>query len=237
MMTGIGWPDLFAPAFFVLCWAGYAVAADGQIGGRSSLMSRMHEYRRVWMRRMLSRDNRIQDLQVLFVLTQSNAFFASSTILVIGGCLAVLGSREEAMAVLAEVPFVPHTPPLLWQMKVILLVVVFGYAFFKFTWSLRQFNYVAILIGGAPPPVADPDPASLRYAEGAARIASLAAEHYNKALRSFYYGLAALSWFLQPWLLVVVTAMVTLVVYRREFHSNSLRAIGLAGEPIPGERL
>jgi uncharacterized membrane protein len=141
------------------------------------------------------------------------------------------------MAVLNEIPLVPHVPPLVWQMKVVLLVVVFGYAFFKFTWSLRQFNYVAIMIGAAPPPAADPDEASLRYAEGAARIASRAAEHYNKALRTFYFGLAALSWFLHPWLLVAVTTVTTLVVYRREFHSHSLRAIGLAGDPIPAERL
>lgn len=233
MIGGIGWPDVLAPAFFLFCWVGYAVAADGRIGGRSSLMSRIHEYRRLWMRRMLVRDNRIQDLQVLLVLTQSNAFFASSTVLVIGGCLAVLGAREEAMAVLNEIPFVPHVPPLVWQMKVILLVVVFGYAFFKFTWSLRQFNYVAIMIGAAPPPVAEPDAEELRYAENAALIASRAAEHFNKALRTFYYGLAALGWFLQPWLLIVLSAVVTLVVYRREFHSASLHAVGLAGEPIP----
>ncbi len=234
MMTGIGWPDLIAPGFFLLAWAGYTLAADGRIGGRSSLMSRIHEYRLLWMRRMLTRDNRIQDLQVLFVLTQSNAFFASSTVLVIGGCLAVLGARDQAMAVLNEIPLVPHVPPLVWQMKVVLLVVVFGYAFFKFTWSLRQFNYVAIMIGAAPPPAAEPDAESLRYAEGAALIASRAAEHFNKALRTFYYGLAALGWFLQPWLLVVLSAVVTLVVYRREFHSHSLRAIGHKGEFIAG---
>ncbi len=233
-MADVGWLDLVAPAFFFLCWGGYTLAADGRIGGRSSLMSRMNEYRVLWMRRMLVRDNRIHDLQVLIVLTQSNAFFASSIVLVIGGCLAVLGAREEAMAVLNEIPFVPHVPPLVWQMKVLLLVVVFGYAFFKFTWSLRQFNYVAIMIGAAPPPAAEPDTESLRYAEGAALIASRAAGHFNKALRTFYYGLAALGWFLQPWLLIVMSAVVTLVVYRREFHSHSLRAIGHLGEPIPG---
>lgn len=232
MIAGIGWPDLVAPAFFFLCWGGYTLAADGRIGGRSSLMSRIHEYRLLWMRRMLTRENRIHDLQVLIILTQSNAFFASSIVLVIGGCIAVLGAREQAMAVLDEIPFVPHTPPLLWQMKVLLLVIVFGYAFFKFTWSLRQFNYVAILIGAAPPPQVEPDAESLRYAEGAALIASRAAEHFNKALRTFYFALAALGWFLQPWLLVVLSAVVTLVLYRREFHSHSLRAVGLAGEPI-----
>ena len=65
-------------------------------------------------------------------------------------------------------------------------------------------------------------------------VASRAAEHFNKALRSFYFGLAALSWFLQPWLFIALTGIVVLVVYRREFHSHTLLGVGRAGEPIPG---
>jgi uncharacterized membrane protein len=234
LLAIIGWPDLVAPGFFLLAWAGYTVFADGRLG-RRSLMSRMHEHRRLWLRRMLSRENRIPDLQVLLVLTQSNAFFASSAILIVGGCLAILGAREQAMEILAEIPFVAKAPLVVWELKVLLLVVVFVYAFFKFTWSLRQFNYVAILIGAAPPPEAAGTASALAYAESAAAVASRAAEHFNKAMRTFYFGLAALSWFLQPFLFVALTAVVVLVAYRREFRSHTLTAIGHAGEPIPGE--
>ncbi|MEK0082135.1 DUF599 domain-containing protein [Benzoatithermus flavus] len=234
LLATIGWADLLAPIFFVLCWAGYAAVADGTPGSRSSLMSRMHEYRRLWMRRMLTRENRIPDLQVLLVLTQSNAFFASSAVLIVGGCLAILGAREQAMQVLADFPFVAHTPLVVWELKVLLLVVVFVYAFFKFTWSLRQFNYVAILIGGAPPPARAASTESLTYAESAAAVASRAAEHFNKAMRTFYFGLAALSWFLQPFLFMVLTALVVLVAYRREFKSHTLTAVGRVGEAVPG---
>jgi uncharacterized membrane protein len=237
LLATTGWVDLVAPAFFVLCWAGYAVIADGTPGGRSSLMSRMHEYRRAWMRRMLTRENRIPDLQALMVLTQSNAFFASSSILIVGGCLAILGAREQAMEILSDLPFVARTPLVVWELKVLLLVVVFVYAFFKFTWSLRQFNYVAIMIGVAPPPETAATAESLAYAESAAAVASRAAEHFNKAMRTFYFGLAALSWFLQPLLFMVLTALVVLVAYRREFKSHTLDAIGKVGEPIPGQPL
>jgi uncharacterized membrane protein len=232
LLTLVGWPDLVAPAFFLACWAGYALIADGPPGRRRSLMSRMNEYRLVWMRRMLARDNRIVDLNVVGVLAQSNSFFASSAVLIVGGCVAVLGAREQAMRLLDELPFVARTPPFVWEMKLLLLVVVFVYAFFKFTWSLRQFNYVAILIGAAPPPERADSAEGLRYAAAAAATASRAAEHFNKAMRTFYFGLGALSWFLQPFLLMVVSALVVVVVYRREFHSHTLSAVGRAGEGI-----
>ncbi|MFL5331654.1 MAG: DUF599 domain-containing protein [Geminicoccaceae bacterium] len=228
------WPNLLAPIFFVLCWAGYSVLADGPLGAKRSLMSRIHQHRQLWMRRMLVRDNRIGDMQIVNILAQSNAFFASTSLLIIGGCLAILGSRDQAIAILNEIPGVAGTPPLVWEVKVLLLVVVFVFAFFKLTWSLRQFNYVAILIGAAPPPEAADTPGGLRYADTAAGVASRAAEHFNKALRTFYFGLAALSWFLQPYLFMALTALVVVVVYRREFRSHTLVILGDAGEPIPG---
>ena len=51
------------------------------------------------------------------------------------------------MAVLAELPFAVESPPLLWDLKVLLLVVLFVYAFFKFTWAFRHYNYCLILLG------------------------------------------------------------------------------------------
>jgi uncharacterized membrane protein len=234
MIARIAWPDMLAPVFFLLCWAGYALFADGPFGGRRSLMARIHEIRRVWMRRMLARENRIGDMQVVMILAQSNAFFASTAILIVGGCLAILGAREQAMTVLNEIPWIAAAPPLVWEMKVLLLVIVFVFAFFKLTWSLRQFNYVAILIGAAPPYDEADTPSAREYADRAAGVASRAAEHFNKALRTFYFGLAALSWFLQPFLFIALTLLVVLVVYRREFHSHTLAILGPAGSPVPG---
>ena len=234
-LKDIAWADLAAPAFFLMCWVGYAFYADSGFGGRRSLMARIHELRQVWMRRMLARDNRIGDMQVVMILAQSNAFFASTSLLIIGGCLAILGARDQAMNVLQVIPGVADTPLFVWEMKVLVLVVVFVFAFFKLTWSLRQFNYVAILIGAAPPPeCADTEEGRL-YAAMAAGVASRAAEHFNKALRTFYFGLAALSWFLQPYLLMALTALVVLVVYRREFHSHTLTILGPVGDPFPAE--
>jgi uncharacterized membrane protein len=236
MLDGIDWPDIAAPLWFVTVWCGYVAFADLPRRGRNTLMARMHQYRHAWMCRMLVRDNRIVDTQIVSLLVQNISFFASSTILIVGGLVAVLGSREQAMSLLAEIPIVARTSQMLWDVKILLLVVVFVYAFFKFTWSLRQFNYVAILIGAAPVELAACPPGeAARYAERAARVASRAADHFNRAMRAYYFGLAALSWFIQPYLFILLTAWVTVVVYRREFRSNTVELLGPVDEPIVGE--
>lgn len=222
--------DALAPLVFLLAWIGYARWADA--GGRPSLMARMHEYRVMWMRRMLARDNRITDLQVVQVLVQNIAFFASASIFLIGGLAAVLGAREQALAILAELPLAAPSSARVFDFKVLLMIVVFVYAFFKYTWTLRQFNYVAILIGAAPPPEEARTAAAERLIERAARMATRAADHFNKAMRAYYFGLAGLAWFVHPGLMIAAVIWVVLVSWRREFRSTSLAVLGPVGEPI-----
>jgi uncharacterized membrane protein len=44
-------------------------------------------------------------------------------------------------------------------------------------------------------------------------------------LRAYYFGAAALSWFLHPILMMILTVAVVHVLYRREFTSRTLNAI------------
>lgn len=122
----------------------------------------------------------------------------------------------------AGVPFAEKTDRLSWEIKLGLLAVIFVYAFFKFTWSMRQFNYTALLICATPPPE-DPDCAAA--ARRAARMGDLAVKHFNDGIRAYYFGLAALTWFVHPWAFVVASSWVVLVLWRREFRSNTLSAL------------
>ena len=220
--------DLLAPAWFLSCWAGYTYYADGGRGQRN-LTRVMHVYRALWARQMLERDNRMVDTQIIANLMRSASFFASTTVLIIAGLIAVLGARERAMAVLAELPFAVQSSMLLWDLKVLLLIVLFVYAFFKFTWAFRQYNYCLILVGCAPAP-GQPTDARLGIAERLARIASSTGRHSNRGIRAYYFGLAALSWFIHPWLFMALTVWVILVLYRREFRSRLLRTLSITSE-------
>src|SRR5690606_16830950 len=105
--------------------------------------------------------------------------------------------------------------------------MIFIYSFFKFTWVIRQYNYAAVLMLAAPVyRKEDEDLEKLKkeskYVEKIATMTSNAANHFNMGVRSYYFGLAALSWYLSPILFMALTVFVLLVIYRREFLSKTL---------------
>jgi uncharacterized membrane protein len=83
---------------------------------------------------------------------------------------------------------------------------------------------LSIVIGAAPGPADKPEIVG-PYIEAASRVAALAGESFNNAIRTYYFSLAIVTWFLHPLLLVVATTWVTCVVYRREFASPTLAAL------------
>ena len=216
--------DVAALACFLVAWIGYAYVADYSRWGRENLITTVHALRRRWMEEAFRRENRIGDTNLLGNLMRSVTFFTSTTIFILGGLLAVLGAAERAQDILGELPLVRPTSRLFWEMKVLLLLATFTYGFFKLTWSIRQFNYCCILLGAAPPP--DGDAAELAACAGrAARVANLAGDNFNSGLRAYYFGLAALCWFVHPGLFALATMWVVAVLYRREFRSRTRAAL------------
>jgi len=220
-------PHLFAVIWFVLCWGGYTRYATWKGRDTPCLASIMHLYREDWMRRLLLRDSRIADASVIGSLERSASFFASSTLISLAGILTVLGSSERAVSLLAELPFVQVASRELSEIKLLCLSVVFVYAFFTFTWCMRQYNFAAVLVGAAPM-VGErhvTEQERKAFAERVARVISLAANQFNFGLRAYYFGLAMLAWFINPWVFMLLTAGVVIVLYRREFHSEVLEVM------------
>ena len=216
--------DIAAVLWFFALWTGYNLVADGDRLRRRSLIGLMHEHRSRWMQEMRRRDMRMLDALILNHLQGGIGLFASTSILVVGGLAAALGSTDEAVAALSALPFVGETTRLEWEAKVLLLMLIFVYAFFKFVWSYRLYGFCAVLVG-AVPESGDAGPEGERRARQAAKIGDLAALHQNRGLRAFYFALAALAWLMHPVLFMVAAAWVVLVLYRRDFRSRSLRII------------
>jgi len=223
------WFDGLALGFFVVAWAGYSLIADQFRMRRNSLMDRMHEYRLAWVMRMLTHDNRIPDVQVITILVNNVSFFASSAILIIGALAAALGASDVGREVVKDSPFAGAINMQLWDLKIAVMIAVFVYAFFKFTWSIRQFNYVAVLVGAMPVGLSQDN---IHYARRTAELVTRAGDHFNRAMRAYYFAAAVLAWFILPSLFIVTTLIVVLILYRREFHSKVLSILGPCGEPI-----
>ena len=216
--------DWIALGWFIAWWVAYVSFAGWHARKVPSLLSQMGTFRRAWMEAVATREVRIGDVSILANLSNGSTFFASTTLLILGGLLALLGTTEKVASVMAELPFTKAGPENLWEIKVLVLVAVFVFAFFKFTWSLRLYHFCSVMIGGAPPADAAPEDHA-HFVDRATRTATLAAESFNNALRAYYFALAAMMWFLNAWLWMIATSWVVLVLYHREFQSEALRTL------------
>jgi uncharacterized membrane protein len=233
------WTDWAAVAVLFGGWAGYAVFAKRRSTRRPSVLDATNRIRRQWMLQATYREVRVFDGVVIQALSTSPSFFASTTILIIGGLLAVLGTTEKATELVREIPFAARTSVLVFDLKIILLLVIFVYAFFRFTWSMRQYTFGALLVASAPEAGqltaqgAAGEATRQHFADRAGRVVGLAAETFNDGLRAYYFAFAAVGWFFSPLVFVLGTAGVIYILYQREFRSEVLGALN-SRDPGPG---
>lgn len=219
------WLDLIAFAWFVALTLLYvALSGTSRTEGRS-IMAAIHARRVEWMRNMAQRETRTEDLILLQNLATANTFFASTSVIAVGGLAALLGSGDKAHTLLAQLPFVAKVEPIVFEFKILFLMLLFIYAFFKFAWAYRLAHYTAIMIGATP--IASPEHADAceRYARSTARLAGLSAEHGNAGFRTYYFSIAGIAWFIHPVLFMIATLWILVILVRREFFSRSRRAI------------
>ena len=190
--------DVVALFWFFIFWVGYTLVADSERLQHKSVAGIMNEHR--------------------------NAMFASTSLGAVGGLVAALGATDKAIAILSPLPFVGGMSRIEWEIKMLLLLLIFAFAFFKFVWAYRLNTYCAVLVG-AVPDNENIDTEAENEARRAAKIANLAARHFNRGIRAFYFALAALSWIIHPMALILSTTWVIVVLYRRDFRSRSQQII------------
>ncbi len=222
MLYDIPLIDWLALVLFVIVWIAYTWLADHSRWSKNSLPSVMNFHRHRWMRELLQREIRVPDTIIMGNFVQSAVFFASTAILVVGGLVTTLGASDKALEAITSLPFVSPTTQGLWELKVVLLIVVFIYAFVKFIWAVRLANYGSILFSAAPFNI---ERYSEEYATELGNIIGLFGRHFNQGLRANFFALAILGWWINAYFFCLSTFLVLWVLYRREFRSKSLRAV------------
>ncbi|MBC8337296.1 MAG: DUF599 domain-containing protein [Rhodospirillales bacterium] len=217
--------DILAFVWYMALWMGYTAIADRQGPGQRQMARVMHDNRVRWMQRMLERDNRMADVNIVIAHMRSATLFASVTILILAGVMTILGNLGKAREVVSELSFAVGASRELWEIKAFVLMFIFVYAFFKYAWCLRQFNFTLIFIGGAPLPEEVNPQERKEYPERAARLMDRSITTFNRGLRSYYFGLALLAWFVGPIYLAVSAVWVVAVLYRRDFRSVILQTL------------
>ncbi|WP_370979069.1 DUF599 domain-containing protein [Agaribacterium sp. ZY112] len=218
--------DAIALATFISCWIGYYYFAESGKRGRRGLVGITQEYRLQWAYMTPTREIPVACASLASNLMSSVSFYASTTIYIIAGLFALIGTVDKLQVFTSDLPFAPEGSRSLLELKLMLLVIIFVVAYFKFTWALRQFNFLTILIGGTPSEKYMQSPEHWqKVAKRMARINSQAGNEFNRGIRAYYYGIAALAWFVNPWLFLFSTLWITWVLYNRDFNSSSVRLL------------
>jgi uncharacterized membrane protein len=224
-VPGFATIDFLSLAFFAFAWFAYYAAVERTPAGGRSLNSQMNQYRYRWMEQMVQRENRIVDTTIMASLQNGTAFFASTSLIAIGGVLTLFNSTDDVISLFSQVPLGVATTRLAWELKVAGLAVIFVYAFFKFAWAYRLFNYVAILVGSVPVLRGDNRSQAEAAARKAASMNVVAGQHFNRGQRAFFFALAYLGWFVSAYVFIVATAAVLYVMWHRQFASDARSAL------------
>lgn len=222
--------DYIALALFAILWSAYSWVTAGSganLFPRLSLNQAMAERRRQWIYNSLRRDLKMIDTQIMAGLQNGTAFFASTSIFALGGCFALLGATDQVEAVFRELPFVTYAGRAAFELKVGGLAVMFGYAFFKFGWSYRLFNYCTILFGALPmmQDTSIDRATAEKMADQVILMNIIAAKHFNAGLRTIFLSIGYLGWFVGPYMFMGTTMCVIFVLTRRQFFSDARLAL------------
>lgn len=223
-MTWIDRISLFAPLDFaalgllVLGWLVLGWRIEHSSANAPSTSELMAGFRREWMRQMITRNPRVFDAQIISNLRQGTAFFASTSMIALGGALAVIGNAERLAGVANDLVLTDN-PAFVWEVKLVVLSLFLTNAFLKFAWANRLFGYAAVLMAAVPNDVTDP--VCLHRADQAGEISVTAARSFNRGLRSVYFALTCVAWLAGPLALALATLFTLAVIWRREFASHS----------------
>ena len=185
----------------------------------------MNAQRHCWMEQMLARENRIVDTHIMASLQNGTAFFASTSLIAIGGALTLFRSTDD---VLTPSPRCRSGSPRRARRL--------GDEDRRPRRDLRLRLLQVRLVLPALQLRRDPDRRgagrprrTTAEAKAAARRAAamniVAGRHFNRGQRAFFFALAYLGWFISPYADGRRTAAVLLVMWRRQFASDAIKAL------------
>lgn len=232
----ISFLNIFALLCFLVCWSGYTYFSKKKAKSTNCIARCLHKHRIHWMYEIVTRDVRVSEAALLANLERNIAFFASSTLLVLAGVLTLFSQVEKLEAVLQSIPLAEYPSHAVVQFKLGLLAFIFVLAFFQFTWSMRQYGFLNVMIGATPIDESGLNKNLRKYAKQMAVVQDQAAHAYNYGLRSYYFSMAAICWFFHPLLFIFSSIFVVYTLYIREFRSKAVKAITIGQDLLDEER-
>ena len=144
------WLDGGALAFFLATWWFLGWLIDMSPLHKRTLSAAMKAQRREWMRQMAHREVRLVDANIITGLQQATSFFASTALLAVGAGFGLLTAADTIIRAFEESFVHLEIDRAAFYVKTAILMGLYAYAFFKFGWAYRLFNYSAVMLAATP---------------------------------------------------------------------------------------
>lgn len=212
------WFDAGAAAFFLIGWWFLGWLIDSSPWHRHTLSAAMTLQRKEWMRRMAMRQVRLVDANIVTGLQQATSFFASTALIAIGAGFGLLTAADTIITAFEDSVLHVAIDRSAFYVKTAALMTLYAYAFFKFGWAYRLFNYSAVMLAATPEP-GEPD--AEQAAQGVAGMNIAAAQQYTAGIRAFFLAIAFLAWFAAWYAFVIATVVIIASLANRQFNSRA----------------
>lgn len=220
--------EWMALGYFLLLWAGFARYAYHRAcrEDKPSLSRSLKHHREAWAKRLLRRDMRVADASLLASQERVVGFFASTTLILLAAVLTALTTSDRIAELTSHIPFTQAQTTAQIEAKLALLLLILVYAFFKVTWSMRQYGFAAVVIGSAPEPEEDfTEEEQHAFIENLAKLMDSAGHDNNSCLRAYYFAMAVVCWLAGTLPFLAAATLIVLVLYNREFSSRAVKGI------------
>lgn len=207
---------LLASAGMVLAYYRF-IAIQVSQDSAYSLQSVMTQARTAWVRSVMTGGRDVLAVQTLRNSTMAATFLASTAVLLIIGVLTLSGQADRLGSTWHLFGGLRATRPEVTEAKLIFLIVDLFVAFFSFATSIRLFNHVGYMINV---------PLALGHQalspECVAAELDRAGHWYGLGMRAYYILVPLLLWLFGPYLMVLTTPVVLLVLFKIDRMPGSL---------------
>lgn len=176
-----------------------------------TIVGRAVNWRRVWIERIVARQDHIIVIQALRNWIMSSSLLASTAMLIAAALLGFLASADDISQLIHELNFLGLRTEEAFTIKILLLVVNFFACFFNFTLSIRYYNYVVLRTTGAETDDHDSIAEAVRYMDRGAI-------HFTLGMRCYYFAIPLALWLLGPIWLGIGAILLTISLY---FHDRA----------------
>jgi uncharacterized membrane protein len=215
-------------AYFICAWWGYGYYARrrARAGDKLSLSRAMRSQRELWSARLLEREMRMTDASLLAKQERVVGFFASTTLIILAAVLTAISNAAQIAVLTQQIPLIGGSTEAELVLKLLALLLIMVFAFFKVTWALRQYGFASAMIGAAPmhDEVISTEERE-RFITNLARLMDRAGHDNNGCLRAYYFAFAVVFWVAGDLAFVVATTIVVLILAGREFRSSAVSCI------------